>query len=67
MGQIRIQIAGSFTEKNGITEFSAMSHGHAHAVREAIEFLSREVLPFAINKDHTLHEQRQFPENGFLA
>ena len=63
MGMITITTAGSFGQKSRIV--SAMGHGHAHAVAEAIEYLSVELMKEAINLDHKLHEQGQRPEQGF--
>lgn len=65
MGQISISVAGSFGKSNGTRTFSAMKHGHAHAVSEAITFLANELLPAAINLDHDLHESGDKPSNGF--
>jgi hypothetical protein len=42
-----------------------MDHGHAHAVQQAIAFLTNEVLPEAIERDHKLHEQGAKPSLGF--
>ena len=63
MGTIRIQFNGSFgkNEKN----FTALTHGHAHAVGEVIKYLAEEVLPEAIASDHKLHSEGYFPEHGF--
>lgn len=64
MGMIRIETGGSF----GPTEtkvFSAMGHGHAHAVADAIEYLSRVVLPDAISNDHRCHDDGEKPSDGF--
>lgn len=64
MGNIIIAVQGSF--QNPMTrEFSAIHGGHAQAVAEAIEFLSKELLPDAIHQDHELHEQGAHPEKGF--
>ena len=64
MGVIEVNIRGSFPK--AITrQFSAMHGGHAQAVAEAIEFLSREVLSNAIKHDHELHEAGAQPEIGF--
>lgn len=62
MGQIRIQTWGSFPTRK--EEFTALSHGHAHAVAEAIQFLSTFVLPEAIERDHKLHEDGHKPPGG---
>ena len=39
--------------------------GHTQAVAEALEFLSKELLPDAIQLDHVLHEEGDRPEIGF--
>lgn len=66
MGMIRIQVVGSFRPLQD-KSFSAMHGGHAEAVAEAIEWLSREILPKAIEQDHQLHEEGAKPEKGFGA
>jgi len=63
MGMISITTQGSFPKRAEM--FSAMEYGHAAAVAEAIEFLSKEVLPKAIVLDHKLHSQNDFPSEGF--
>ena len=64
MGNIIITVQGSF--KNPTTQtFSAMHGGHAKAVAEAINFLSDDLLPQAIEQDHELHETGAHPEIGF--
>lgn len=70
MGYITIEIGGSFRQPGGVATsgqrtFSAQSHGHAHAVAEAIEYLSGEVMREAINKDHELHRIGHSPAAGF--
>jgi hypothetical protein len=65
MGQITIDVRGSFGRKCGTKTFSAMNHGHADAVAQAIEFLSKELLPFATALDHKLHSQGTSPNDGF--
>lgn len=67
MGIINIEIAGSFRPDRPakVTSFSAMDHGHADAVARAIEYLSSEVLPAAIRRDHFLHEQGDKPNGPF--
>ena len=42
-----------------------MNHGHADAVAQAIEYLSKELLPFATALDHKLHEAKESPRYGF--
>ena len=63
MGMIRIVTEGSFTHREWV--FSASEHGHAHAVAEAIEYLSKKLLPWSINKDHSLHEAGEKPALGW--
>lgn len=63
MGQISIATGGSFPTQH--KTFSAMGNGHAHAVAEAIAWLSREVLPAAIEQDHALHDEGARPVQGF--
>ena len=63
MGMITIQTGGSFGGKR--KEFFAIKHGHAHAVAEAIEWLSSELLKEAINSDHKLHDEGSKPSEGF--
>lgn len=65
MGMIQITVAGSFGRKNGSKTFSAMKHGHADAVAQAITYLAGELLPAATALDHELHEQKESPSNGF--
>lgn len=63
MGMVRIETWGSFSLKR--RSFSAMEHGHAHAVAQAIQWLSEEVLPEAIERDCRLAEQGSKPDHGF--
>lgn len=63
MGVLRIETSGSFPTRS--KTFSAMEHGHAHAVAQAIAFLSSEVLPAAIQSDHRLHDEDAKPSKGF--
>jgi hypothetical protein len=69
MGMITIQLAGSFTKRDGFpiasNSFSAMKHGHADAVAKAIEYLAKEVLPAATALDHKLAAQGASPDEGF--
>lgn len=64
MGMITIQTVGSFGNRTNRT--SAMEHGHAHAVQEAINWLVTEVLPRAINEDHRLHDEGHKPAKDFV-
>lgn len=63
MGMMQIRTWGSFPAND--KTFSAMERGHAHAVAEAIAFLSNVVLPEAIERDHRLHEKGAKPTQGF--
>lgn len=63
MGVLRIVTAGSFPFRD--KQFSAIEHGHAHAVAQAIRYLSEEVLPEAIDRDHRLHDEGAKPSKGF--
>lgn len=63
MGTLRIDTVGSFPHRN--RTFYAQGHGHAHAVAEAIAWLSSELLPAAIELDHRLHETGAKPDEGF--
>jgi hypothetical protein len=63
MGILTIDTTGSFPRRNRV--FRAQGNGHAHAVAEAIAYLSTEVLPAAIESDHRLHDEGAKPDNGF--
>ena len=63
MGMVNISTGGSFPNRS--KSFGAMEHGHAHAVAEAIRWLSEEVLPDAIEQDHRLHASGAEPSKGF--
>ena len=63
MGMLRIDTSGSFPRKERV--FSALEHGHAHAVAQAIQYLATEVLPEAIERDHKLHDGGMAPHEGF--
>lgn len=62
MGVINITTHGSF----GVSEkrFSAMEHGHAHAVTDAIEHLTH-LLRDATNNDHKCRDEDISPSKGF--
>ena len=62
MGQISINTSGSFPQ--GDLVISALPHGHAHAVEQAIRYFL-DLLPWAISHDHNLHEDGEYPEKGF--
>lgn len=64
MGMIAIVVGGSFVAS--AREFSAIDHGHAHAVAQAMEWLSRDVLPAAIQLDHEIHADGEKPVKGFF-
>ena len=61
MGQIVIQVSGSFSVKETVP-FYAQKGGHAQAVADAIEWLAGHVLPKAIQQDHELQEQGFMPD-----
>lgn len=63
MGIIRIQMMGSFPREG--KDFGAIEHGHAHAVAQAIAWLAEDVLPWAIARDHALHDEGAKPRRGF--
>ena len=63
MGMVSITMKGSFPYKE--KTFSAMKHGHAAAVSEAIAWLSKDILPKAIRQDHDLHERGEKPAERF--
>jgi hypothetical protein len=63
MGMLKIETLGSFKPES--KTFSAMEHGHAHAVAGAIAFLSTVVLPEAIANDHKCHDEGLRPSSGF--
>lgn len=60
MGQITVRTAGSFgpsSERN----FSALEGGHANALGRAIAYISVELMPTAISRDHKLHDEGERP------
>jgi len=61
MGMLRIETGGSFGTQSH--EVSAMKHGHAQAA-DAITWLSSVVLPAAIERDHALQKDGDYPEDG---
>ena len=63
MGMILVRTGGSFPTRE--QKFSALEHGHARAVADAIKHLSDEVLPAAIREDHNLHEEGSYPLSKF--
>jgi hypothetical protein len=60
MGIIRLEFKGSFSQMCA-EEFSAEYGGHVDAVGRAIQFLTEDVLPEAIKKDHRLAAQGEKP------
>ena len=75
MGWVTVEVGGSFNRASrkghklaGGTQsvrFAARTHGHAHAVQEAISYLVDTVLPVAINLDHELQSDGDAPDGGF--
>jgi hypothetical protein len=65
MGMIEISVRGSFGPDCTTRTFSALEHGHAHAVAKAIEWLSGELLPNAVSRDHQLANEGKGPIHGF--
>lgn len=63
MGMINIVLSGSFGN-NGQT-FKAQTSGHAQAIREAINWLSGDILEKAIKQDHRLQLDGAFPDDRF--
>lgn len=63
VGVLTIETVGSFPNQR--RNFSAIDRGHAHAVAEAIKYLSEDVLPEAIERDHRLHDKGAKPAQGF--
>lgn len=64
MDVLRIETSGSFPARS--RAFGAMEFGHARAVADAIAWLSTEVLPEAIERDHRLHDEGAKPTRGFV-
>ena len=64
MGVLRIETHGSFGYE--VVEFTAMKHGHADVVAQAIEHLAGNMLPRATALDHSLHSEGEKPEGGWL-
>lgn len=65
MGMIKISTLGSFPRCD--REFDAQEGGHAQAVARAMQFLAEVVLPEAIVRDHTLHDEDRRPNNKDFA
>ena len=63
MGVLNIRTGGSFPIRS--KTFGAMEHGHAHAVIDALRWLTEEVLPAAVEQDMHLLEQGMCPRQGF--
>ena len=51
--------------RRGNGRFRADHHGHADAVAQAIEWLVGEVLPESTAQDHELHDEGDWPAEGF--
>lgn len=63
MGFLNIVIGGSFPAAH--KQFGAMEHGHAHAVIDALRYLTDTVLPAAVEQDMRLLEAGQRPAKDF--
>lgn len=66
MGILRIETSGSFPVRHPrkrVKLFSAQRAGHAQAVAAAIQYLSEDVLPRAIELDHKLQKQGATPND----
>jgi hypothetical protein len=63
MGRLKIDLAGSFGANS--KTFTALTHGHANAVSEAIAWLAGTVLPDAIANDHECHNDGEAPPQGW--
>ena len=64
MGIVTIRVSGSFKPTKE-RHFTAQNGGHAKAVAQAIRFLSGEILPRAIEQDHQLQDEGQYPTDKF--
>ena len=63
MAVLRIQLHGSLGEEN--VEFSANEHGHAHAINEAMAYLTK-LQTRAINTDHDVRDCNEpGPKDGW--
>ena len=63
MAILKIQLVGSMGEE--VVEFSAKEHGHAHAVNEAISYLT-DLQTRAINLDHDVRDSKEpGPSDGW--
>lgn len=56
MATLKIQLIGSMGED--AAEFSAVEHGHAHAINEAMAFLTV-LMQRAINTDHDVRDCKE--------
>lgn len=56
MAVVKIQLMGSMGKD--AAEFSAVEHGHAHAINEAIAYLTK-LQERAINFDHDVRDCRE--------
>ncbi len=64
MGEVTITTTGSFGPTLEQT-FSAEEGGHANALARAIQYISLDLLPKAIQKDHKLHDEGVRPAIDF--
>ncbi len=64
MGRVYVSLDGSFRPKVS-SAFSAINHGHADAVRLAIDWLQSEILPAAERQDLGLWLEGLQPGGGF--
>ena len=62
MGMIRIEVRGSFGNKE--ISFTAQEYGHAHCVNKAMIWLN-DLMRESINNDHKCHDEGVKPEKGF--
>ena len=63
MGIVTISTTGSFGRS--LRQFSAIEHGHADAVAQAMEYLAADLLLKATAQDHQLHDEGDAPAKGF--
>ena len=66
MGIVTVRSSGSFKfQPDEELHFYAQDGGHAKAVAQAIAYLSTEVLPRAIEQDHRLQADGNYPDDVF--
>lgn len=64
MAMLKIQLIGSMGDE--AKEFSANEHGHAHAINDAIAYLTS-LQQHAINMDHDVRDsQEPAPTKGWI-